>query len=124
MRLGSRVYSLTHCHISYMTPAARLLHWRPAGAMPGVGVRVPRAASNGRPAVSLRPLFPPMALKMSSSTKIDWTKELIFEHPENNVSPYIANLVGRDLHLKKDHPLGIILDKVETYGFFFTPNKE
>jgi phenylalanyl-tRNA synthetase alpha subunit len=56
-----------------------------------------------------------MALKMSSSTKIDWTKELIFEHPENNVSPYIANLVGRDLHLKKDHPLGIIKDKIEAY---------
>jgi hypothetical protein len=50
---------------------------------------------------------------MSSQAKVDWQKELIFDHPENNVSPYIANLVGRDLHLNKDHPLGIIKDKIE-----------
>lgn len=61
---------------------------------------------------------------MSSSTKIDWPKELLSDHPENNVSPYIANLVGRDLHLKKDHPLGIIKDKIETFKFFYTINKD
>jgi len=57
-----------------------------------------------------------MALKMSSSAKtVDWIKELASDHPKNNVSPYIANLVGRDLHLRKDHPLGIIKEKIETY---------
>ena len=33
----------------------------------------------------------------------------------NNVTPYIANLVGRDLHLIDDHPLGIIKKKIEGY---------
>ena len=33
----------------------------------------------------------------------------------NNVTPYIANLVGRDLHKIKDHPLGIIKAKIENY---------
>ena len=31
----------------------------------------------------------------------------------NNVTPYIANLVGRDLHRTADHPLGIIKAKIE-----------
>jgi len=53
--------------------------------------------------------------QMSSSAKtVDWIKELASDHPKNNVSPYIANLVGRDLHLRKDHPLGIIKEKIET----------
>ena len=33
----------------------------------------------------------------------------------NNVTPYIANLVGRNLHQQADHPLGIIKDKIEGY---------
>jgi phenylalanyl-tRNA synthetase alpha chain len=33
----------------------------------------------------------------------------------NNVTPYIANLVGRDLHRTADHPLGIIKAKIEEY---------
>ena len=33
----------------------------------------------------------------------------------NNVTPYIANLVGRDLHKLPNHPLGIIKDKIEKY---------
>jgi len=33
----------------------------------------------------------------------------------NNVTPYIENLVGRNLHKKEDHPLGIIKAKIETY---------
>ena len=36
-------------------------------------------------------------------------------HPDCNVTPYIANLVGRDLHKKSDHPLGIIKDRIEAY---------
>ena len=34
-------------------------------------------------------------------------------HPDCNVTPYIANLVGRDLHKKSAHPLGIIKDRIE-----------
>jgi len=33
----------------------------------------------------------------------------------NNVTPYIANLVGRNLHRIDSHPLGIIKDKIENY---------
>ncbi len=33
----------------------------------------------------------------------------------NNVTPYIEALVGRNLHLKPDHPLGIIKNKIEAY---------
>ncbi|EOD27745.1 phenylalanine tRNA synthtetase [Emiliania huxleyi CCMP1516] len=33
----------------------------------------------------------------------------------NNVTPYIANLVGRDLHKTADHPIGIIKQKIEDY---------
>jgi len=73
---------------------------------------MPRVAG-ARPKFSLRPAA--SGLQMSSAAKVDWAKELITDHPENNVSPYIANLCGRDLHLKKDHPLGIIKDKIETY---------
>ena len=31
----------------------------------------------------------------------------------NNVTPYIANLVGRSLHRQPAHPLGIIKSKIE-----------
>merc|ERR1719181_1037652 len=33
----------------------------------------------------------------------------------NNVTPYIANLLGRDLHRTEAHPLGIIKGKIEEY---------
>ena len=33
----------------------------------------------------------------------------------NNVTPYIANLVGRNLHKNPDHPLAIIKEKIEGY---------
>ena len=102
------------CCSRCLLPSSRLLHWRPSNAVSATGVRAPRTF-RARPLFSLRPVGPPRTLKMSSSTKIDWPKELLSDHPENNVSPYIANLVGRDLHLKKDHPLGIIKDKIETY---------
>ena len=36
-------------------------------------------------------------------------------HPDNNVTPYIANLVGRDLHKTAKHPLNIIKERIEAY---------
>jgi len=33
----------------------------------------------------------------------------------NNVTPYIENLIGRELHKKEDHPPGIIKAKIEAY---------
>jgi phenylalanyl-tRNA synthetase alpha subunit len=42
-------------------------------------------------------------------------ERLITDNVGNNVTPYIAGLVGRDLHRIKDHPLGIIKSKIESY---------
>eukprot|EP00548_Thalassiothrix_antarctica_P005049 CAMPEP_0194133780 /NCGR_PEP_ID=MMETSP0152-20130528/3803_1 /TAXON_ID=1049557 /ORGANISM="Thalassiothrix antarctica, Strain L6-D1" /LENGTH=423 /DNA_ID=CAMNT_0038829137 /DNA_START=142 /DNA_END=1413 /DNA_ORIENTATION=+ len=37
------------------------------------------------------------------------------DHPQNNIPPHIAALVGRGLHEKEDHPLGIINAKINEY---------
>lgn len=37
----------------------------------------------------------------TTTTGVDWNKELLIDSPDNNVTPYISNLVGRDLHLVK-----------------------
>ena len=39
----------------------------------------------------------------------------IVDNVGNNVTPYIANLIGRGLHKQPDHPLGIIKAKIEAY---------
>ncbi|KAL9188643.1 LOW QUALITY PROTEIN: hypothetical protein ACHAXT_007021 [Thalassiosira profunda] len=36
-------------------------------------------------------------------------------HPSNNITPHIASLVGRDLHLRPSHPIGIIRTKIQEY---------
>lgn len=36
-------------------------------------------------------------------------------HPSNNITPHIASLVGRDLHLRPAHPIGIIRSKIQEY---------
>jgi len=33
----------------------------------------------------------------------------------NNVTPYIENLIGRDLHMNVNHPIGIIKAKIDAY---------
>lgn len=42
-------------------------------------------------------------------------RSLISDDPENNVTPYIEKLVGRNLHLMESHPLNIIKRKIEGY---------
>ena len=39
----------------------------------------------------------------------------IVDHPNNNVPPHIAELVGRDLHLTENHPIYIIRQKIQDY---------
>ncbi|KAL7486837.1 hypothetical protein ACHAW6_012438 [Cyclotella cf. meneghiniana] len=36
-------------------------------------------------------------------------------NPANNITPHIASLVGRDLHLRPSHPIGIIRTKIQQY---------
>mmetsp|Transcript_20255 Transcript_20255/g.46726 ORF Transcript_20255/g.46726 Transcript_20255/m.46726 type:complete len:425 (+) Transcript_20255:122-1396(+) len=57
-----------------------------------------------------------LGLSMASTeTKVDWSEKLLKDSDDNNVTPYIANLVGRDLHLLPAHPLQIIKGKIEAY---------
>ena len=37
------------------------------------------------------------------------------DHPTNNVPPHIAALVGKGLHTKPNHPIGIIRSKIQEY---------
>lgn len=37
------------------------------------------------------------------------------EHPNNNIPPHIAELVGRELHTKENHPIGIVRAKIQEY---------
>ena len=37
------------------------------------------------------------------------------DHPNNNIPPHIAALVGRGLHTKEDHPIGIVRAKIQDY---------
>jgi hypothetical protein len=41
--------------------------------------------------------------------------KLCTDHPSNNVPPHIAELVGRDLHLQVNHPIGIVRKKIQDY---------
>lgn len=43
------------------------------------------------------------------------TRTLISDDPNNNVTPYIEKLIGRNLHLIPNHPLNIIKRKIEGY---------
>lgn len=37
------------------------------------------------------------------------------DHPANNVPPHIAALVGRGLHTRANHPIGIVRSKIQEY---------
>lgn len=39
----------------------------------------------------------------------------VSDHPNNNIPPHIAALVGRGLHTKEDHPIGIVRAKIQDY---------
>jgi phenylalanyl-tRNA synthetase alpha chain len=39
----------------------------------------------------------------------------VSDHPNNNVPDHIAALVGRGLHTRPDHPIGIVRAKIEEY---------
>eukprot|EP00617_Octactis_speculum_P021109 CAMPEP_0185766504 /NCGR_PEP_ID=MMETSP1174-20130828/37913_1 /TAXON_ID=35687 /ORGANISM="Dictyocha speculum, Strain CCMP1381" /LENGTH=378 /DNA_ID=CAMNT_0028450223 /DNA_START=242 /DNA_END=1378 /DNA_ORIENTATION=+ len=49
------------------------------------------------------------------STEAPPSSRFIVDDPKNNVTPYIAALVGRDLHLKENHPIFIIRQKIQDY---------
>ena len=53
--------------------------------------------------------------QVAAPEKEELVKKVITGETGNNVTPYIANLLGRNLHRKEDHPLGIIKFKIEEY---------
>ena len=74
-----------------------------------------------RTAFSTRPVSPrsttailSAAVEESAATYADPTRYLS-DHPNNNVPPHIAALVGKGLHTKPDHPIGIIRAKIQEY---------
>ena len=59
----------------------------------------------------------------SAQTKYADPSRYINDHPKNNVPPHIAALVGRGLHVRPDHPIGIVRAKIQEY-FANLPNVE
>ncbi|KAL3780662.1 hypothetical protein ACHAWO_004143 [Cyclotella atomus] len=51
----------------------------------------------------------------SSSTKYADPSRYLSDHPNNNVPPHIAALVGKGLHTRPNHPIGIIRAKIQEY---------
>ncbi|KAL7438761.1 hypothetical protein ACHAXH_006242 [Discostella pseudostelligera] len=56
-------------------------------------------------------------VEQSSSTTSNYAdpSRYLLDHPNNNVPPHIAALVGKGLHLKPNHPIGIIRSKIQQY---------
>jgi len=54
---------------------------------------------------------------VAGDEKVDYAtaERYTTDHPSNNVPPHIAALVGRGLHTKPNHPLGIIRDQIQEY---------
>jgi len=56
-----------------------------------------------------------LAKKATREATAEQLNRFVTDHPDNNVTPYIAALVGRDLHKREKHPLHIIRSKIESY---------
>jgi len=53
----------------------------------------------------------------TTTTDTDYTNvdRYCNDHPQNNIPIHIAQLVGRGLHLKENHPIGIVRSKIQDY---------
>mmetsp|Transcript_22527 Transcript_22527/g.43021 ORF Transcript_22527/g.43021 Transcript_22527/m.43021 type:complete len:470 (+) Transcript_22527:197-1606(+) len=57
----------------------------------------------------------PQAEKGPTLGKYATPSRYLSDDPANNITPHIASLVGRDLHLRTNHPIGIIRSKIQEY---------
>jgi len=74
------------------------------------GVRsLSSASTSPSPFRASYPLLTPSLGKYADATRY------LSPHPHNNITPHIASLVGRDLHLRRNHPIGIIRAKIQEY---------
>ena len=71
--------------------------------------------STGRAAAGAARLFSERSAIKRGRMAATAESRFINSNVGNNVTPYIANLVGRDLHRKPEHPIGIIKGKIEAY---------
>ena len=76
--------------------------WRRARAFHGVGVGSVRQLGVN-------------TLQGARTATEEQLSRYVVDHPDNNVTPYIAALVGRDLHRRENHPLFIIRKRIEKY---------
>lgn len=60
-------------------------------------------------------VVPGVVLQSTANTDFNVAERYMNDHPNNNVPAHIAALVGRGLHEKADHPLGIINAKIKEY---------
>ena len=56
-------------------------------------------------------------LHAATESKVDYSDVTRYQvdHPNNNVPSHIADLVGRGLHEKPEHPLGILCERIQQY---------
>ena len=65
---------------------------------------------------SIRPKVSTVQLRSAPpSTEYADPTRYLAPHPNNNVPPHIAALVGKGLHLRPNHPIGIIRAKIQEY---------
>lgn len=54
-------------------------------------------------------------VKLDSEVTVRVTAEVITDHPYNNVPENVFKKLGVNLHLRPDHPLGILKDAIYSY---------
>ena len=77
------------------------------------------------PAASWSPSLPTYRSKVTTTgftkvcsappTKYADPSRYLSDHPNNNVPPHIAALVGKGLHTRPNHPIGIVRAKIQEY---------
>lgn len=60
-------------------------------------------------------LFSAVEETSAAATKYADPSRYLSDHPNNNVPPHIAALVGKGLHTRPSHPIGIIRSKIQEY---------
>lgn len=81
---------------------------RPHRPLPTFLSSIQNSSFSITPANSFASTSPPLGKYATPSRYLE-------PHPSNNITPHIASLVGRDLHLRPSHPIGIVRSKIQEY---------
>ncbi|KAL7549047.1 hypothetical protein ACHAWF_012314 [Thalassiosira exigua] len=74
-----------------------------------------RSGSGGAPPARSTTALPSAAVEESAAATYADPSRYLSDHPSNNVPPHIAALVGKGLHARPDHPIGIVRAKIQEY---------